>query len=81
MAPISRPSSGGDWLLGPAACTRTRTAGWTGFSLPIVLEHTQGSQRQAAAILGIARQTLREKLRELGITIQRSVETGEADEG
>ncbi len=49
--------------------------------LPIVLEHTQGSQRQAAAILGIARQTLRERLRELGITIQRAVDLGEADEG
>ena len=48
--------------------------------LPIVLEHTQGSQRQAAAILGIARQTLRDKLRELGITIQRSVDLGEGDE-
>ena len=36
--------------------------------LPLVLEHTQGNQRQAAKILGIARQTLRSKLRELGVT-------------
>ena len=48
--------------------------------LPMVLEHTQGNQRQAARILGIARKTLRDKLRELGITIQRSLELGEGDE-
>jgi two-component system nitrogen regulation response regulator GlnG len=48
--------------------------------LPIVLEHTQGNQRQAAQILGIARQTLRSKLRELGVTIQSSVDLGEGDE-
>src|SRR5262249_47267612 len=45
--------------------------------LPMVLEHTQGNQRQAARILGIARKTLRDKLRELGITIQRSLELGD----
>jgi DNA-binding protein Fis len=49
--------------------------------LPLVLEHTQGNQRQAAQILGIARQTLRDKLRGLGVTIHRSVEMGEGDEG
>ena len=49
--------------------------------LPMVLEHTQGNQRQAAGILGIARKTLRDKLRELGITIQRSLDLGEGDEG
>jgi DNA-binding NtrC family response regulator len=49
--------------------------------LPMVLEHTQGNQRQAAQILGIARKTLRDKLRELGVTIQRSLDVGEADEG
>ena len=45
--------------------------------LPMVLEHTQGNQRQAARLLGIARKTLRDKLRELGITIQRSLELGD----
>ena len=49
--------------------------------LPMVLEHTHGNQRQAAQILGIARKTLRDKLRELGITVQRSLDLGEGDEG
>jgi DNA-binding NtrC family response regulator len=48
--------------------------------LPLVLEHTQGNRRQAARILGIARQTLRSKLREMGVTIQSSVDFGENDE-
>ncbi len=48
--------------------------------LPMVLEHTRGNQRQAAQILGIARQTLRSKLRELGVTIQSTVDVGEGDE-
>jgi two-component system, NtrC family, response regulator AtoC len=49
--------------------------------LPLVLEHTQGNRRQAAQILGIARQTLRDKLRELGVTIHCSIDLGEGDEG
>jgi two-component system nitrogen regulation response regulator GlnG len=49
--------------------------------LPMVLAHTDGNQRQAARILGIARKTLRDKLRELGITIQRSLDIGEAADG
>ncbi len=48
--------------------------------LPMVLEHTRGNQRQAARILGIARQTLRSKLRDLGVTIQSSVDIGDGDE-
>ena len=36
--------------------------------LPLVMEHTRGNQFQAAKILGIARQTLRRRLRELQIT-------------
>jgi DNA-binding NtrC family response regulator len=39
--------------------------------LPRVLEHTGGSQHQAALLLGIARQTLRLKLRDLGISASR----------
>ncbi len=42
--------------------------------LPRVLEHTGGSQHQAALILGIARQTLRLKLRDLGLSAPRSAE-------
>ena len=47
--------------------------------LPLVLGHTQGNQRQAAKILGIARQTLRSKLRELGVTVQSSVDLAEGE--
>jgi len=35
--------------------------------LGAVLEYTGGSQHQAARLLGIARQTLRLKLRDLGM--------------
>jgi two-component system nitrogen regulation response regulator GlnG len=38
-----------------------------------VLHHTQGNQLQAAKILGITRGSLRTKLRDLGITINRTV--------
>jgi two-component system nitrogen regulation response regulator GlnG len=39
-----------------------------------VLQHTGGNQLQAAKILGITRGSLRNKVRELGITISRTVE-------
>jgi two-component system nitrogen regulation response regulator GlnG len=42
-----------------------------------VLQHTGGNQVQAAKVLGITRGSLRNKVRELGITISRTVE----DEG
>ncbi len=42
--------------------------------LPRVLEYTGGNQHQAARLLGIARQTLRLKLRELGLHVTHSVE-------
>jgi two-component system nitrogen regulation response regulator GlnG len=42
-----------------------------------VLQHTQGNQVQAARILGITRGSLRTKIRELGITIARTVASGE----
>jgi len=45
--------------------------------LRLVLEHTRGSQHQAARLLGIARQTLRQKLRDLGLHVTRSVEGDE----
>jgi DNA-binding NtrC family response regulator len=35
--------------------------------LPRVLDYTRGSQHKAASLLGIARQTLRLKLREQGL--------------
>jgi two-component system nitrogen regulation response regulator GlnG len=45
--------------------------------LPRVLEHTGGNQHQAARLLGIARQTLRTKLRDLGLHVTHSVEPEE----
>jgi two-component system nitrogen regulation response regulator GlnG len=42
-----------------------------------VLEHTGGNQHQAARLLGIARQTLRLKLRELGLHVTSAVESDE----
>jgi two-component system nitrogen regulation response regulator GlnG len=45
-----------------------------------VLQHTGGNQVQAAQILGITRGSLRNKLRDLGITITRTVASGEESE-
>jgi two-component system nitrogen regulation response regulator GlnG len=49
--------------------------------LPRVLEHTRGNLQQAALLLGIARQTLRLKLRDLGLSGTRTVEAEEDDPG
>src|SRR4051812_25715348 len=45
--------------------------------LPRVLDYTGGNQKQAALLLGIARQTLRAKLRDLGLHVGHSVEADE----
>ena len=47
--------------------------------LPRVLEYTGGNQRRAALLLGIARRTLRQKLRDLGLHVAHSVEADEDD--
>ena len=47
--------------------------------LPRVLEFTRGNQQEAALLLGIARQTLRLKLRELGMSVTRRAEAAEDD--
>jgi two-component system nitrogen regulation response regulator GlnG len=47
--------------------------------LPQVLDYTGGNQHQAARLLGIARQTLRQKLRDLGLHITQSVGPDEDD--
>jgi two-component system nitrogen regulation response regulator GlnG len=51
------------------------------FLLPRVLEHTRGNLHQAALLLGIARQTLRLKLRDLGLYVARPGEAEENDQG
>jgi two-component system nitrogen regulation response regulator GlnG len=48
--------------------------------LGLVIEHTHGNIQQAARLLGIARQTLRLKLRELGLLVTRSAEVEEDDQ-
>jgi two-component system nitrogen regulation response regulator GlnG len=48
--------------------------------LPLVLEFVQGNIQQASHILGIARQTLRLKLRDLGLSVRRSAEVEEDDQ-
>ena len=47
--------------------------------LPLVLEHTKGNQYQASRQLGIARQTLRLKLRDLGLSVTHHAEVEEDD--
>jgi DNA-binding NtrC family response regulator len=49
--------------------------------LPLVLEYTGGNQHQAARLLGIARQTLRLKLRDLGLHVSHEVVADEGDQG
>jgi two-component system nitrogen regulation response regulator GlnG len=49
------------------------------FLLPRVLEYTAGNQLQAARLLGIARQTLRLKLRDLGLHVMHSIGPDEDD--
>jgi nitrogen regulation protein NR(I) len=43
-----------------------------------VLKYTDGNQHHAARLLGIARQTLRQKLRELGLQVTHSIEANES---
>ncbi len=47
--------------------------------LPIALDFMQGNQRDAARLLGISRQTMRVKLRALGLHVAHSVESDEED--
>jgi two-component system nitrogen regulation response regulator GlnG len=42
--------------------------------LRLTLRHTGGNQVQAARLLGISRQTLRQKIRQLGVGIGPSAE-------
>ena len=49
------------------------------FLLPLVLRSTEGNQVQAARTLGITRRTLRLRLRELGLSVTKSVGGDEDD--
>ncbi len=63
----------------PATSTRKRTVRWTGSCCPASWSTPAGNQQQAARLLGIARQTLRQKLRDLGLHVTHSVEADEND--
>ena len=62
------------WRRGRRICTPRRCGCWSGLLLPRVLRHTGGNQLRAAKILGITRGSLRTKLRELGIRIDRNTD-------
>ena len=49
------------------------------FLVQLVLRATDGNQVQTARVLGISRQTLRFKIRELGLTITKSVSEDDGD--
>jgi two-component system nitrogen regulation response regulator GlnG len=49
------------------------------YLLPRVLEYTRGNIQQAALVLGIARQTLRLKLRDLGLPMTSTAEVEQVD--
>jgi two-component system nitrogen regulation response regulator GlnG len=49
--------------------------------LPRVLKQTHGHQAQASAMLGLNRTTLRTKLRDLGLSVERVVSDAPADQG
>jgi DNA-binding NtrC family response regulator len=49
------------------------------FLVPLVLRATDSNQVQTARVLGISRQTLRFKIRELGLTITKSVSEDDGD--
>ena len=49
------------------------------YLLPLVLQTTGGNQVRAAQLLGITRRTLRVKLRELGLSVTKTVEAAEGE--
>ena len=63
----------------PATCTRRSTGSWTGSCSPGSWSTPAATRHRAALLLGIARQTLRTKLGELGLQVTRTVGAGEAE--
>ena len=47
--------------------------------MTLALEYTHGNHRDAAKLLGISRQTMRVKLRALGLHVTHSVESDDDD--
>jgi two-component system nitrogen regulation response regulator GlnG len=85
---LSAPASGADWEQFVAERLQAGSQDLYAESLTLmerhvltrVLRHTGGNQLQAAKLLGITRGSLRNKIRALGIVIERSV-SAEEDEG
>jgi DNA-binding NtrC family response regulator len=48
--------------------------------LPMVLQSTGGNQLQAARLLGITRRTLRTKMRDLGLSVTKMIQTADDDD-
>jgi two-component system nitrogen regulation response regulator GlnG len=48
--------------------------------MTLALEYTHGNHRDAARLLGISRQTMRVKLRALGLHVAHSVESADDEE-
>ena len=46
--------------------------------IPLVLQHANGNQLQAAKLLGVSRATLRTKCRQYGITVDKVVDVGDS---
>jgi DNA-binding NtrC family response regulator len=90
-APPGAPAAPSDGGLDPEAFLRQRLGPDAGdlygevhreldrLFLPHVLDHTGGNQLRAALLLGIARKTLRQKLRELGLHVTHVLEAEEDD--
>ena len=88
IEPVRGPRKVSDRIIPPPAdcrtaaktSTRTSTARSTSIFLPMVLQSTGGNQLRAAQLLGITRRTLRLKLRELGLSVTKTVEAADGDD-
>ncbi|MCI0699508.1 MAG: sigma-54 dependent transcriptional regulator [Planctomycetia bacterium] len=88
-SPIPEPASDGRWPLAQFVRGLLEAGGNNIYDaihreldrlvLPMILEHTEGNQLRAAELLGIARKTLRMRLRELDLKVSRTVEPDEGE--